>query len=226
MSRFVDRFLNALKWPVALVAVLLLPAIGVVGWRLLARVVAEPGPMLPFFAGLGLFAALWWLLLRRRGWGGFVETFEHELVHVVFALLTFHPVVGFKVTQRDGGEMRYRGEGNWLITISPYFFPTLCVATGIVLAFVPARSLPWWNGLLGAGFGFHLVSIFREAHREQPDLRRAGWLFTLLFLPAANLVSLGSVLAFARDGLGGLGGFLAAIGREAASHLTQLTSGL
>ena len=45
------------------------------------------------------------------------------------------------------------------------------------------------------------TSTYRETHREQVDLKRVGWVFAFAFLPAANVLSYGILLAFAAGGL-------------------------
>src|SRR5262249_51286051 len=69
MSRFFDRLLFLLKWPVALASLLLLPALGLSLWDTLRAIAAAPRPLYPFFAGAGVYLAAWWLLLRRPSLG-------------------------------------------------------------------------------------------------------------------------------------------------------------
>jgi hypothetical protein len=56
---------------------------------------------------------------------------EHELTHAFFAWITLVPVVELRTSdvtmQSDDGGVRHvvHEWGNWLISISPYFFPTV-----------------------------------------------------------------------------------------------------
>ena len=104
--------------------------------------------------------------------------------------------------------MHYRGDGNWLIAIAPYFFPTASVAVLAVSAFLDDKWLTIAQGVLGVSLGYHLTSTFAETHSGQTDLKLVGWLFTVLFLPAANLIALGILLSFSLGGVDRVSAFL------------------
>jgi len=211
----VNATLALLKWPAAFAAVLLLPAIAV-AWFGLASTYMRAWPVgWPFVAGALLFVVTGALGWRSSVHGGFLSTFEHEVTHALFAWLTFHRVTGFHATGGAGGMMRYRGEGNWLITIAPYWFPTIPVFVIIAFGWGQAPYLPWAAGLLGVTFAHHAANTIRETHRGQADLRQVGWPFAAAFLPAANLAAAGAVVAFAFGGLGELVGFACAVGDAA-----------
>ena len=56
------------------------------------------------------------------------------------------------------------------------------------------------RALFGVLVAYHITSTWRETHRGQTDLQQVGWLYSLLFLPAANVISYGMLLAFAAGG--------------------------
>ncbi len=96
--------------------------------------------------------------------------------------------------------MHFRGSGNWLITIAPYFFPTLsCLILG-ALFFLGDEAGRWLHIVLGATVSYHATSTWRETHREQTDLKEVGFTFAFLFLPAANVLSYGLILAVVLGG--------------------------
>lgn len=212
ISRALDGLVNVLKWPTALAAVCLLPMSVIASLRLVARIWQNPSPVSAFALGLVLYFVAWHFVLRHRLLGTFFSTLEHELTHALFALATFHPVKELRSTFSAGGHVRYLmygSRGNWLITISPYFFPTLSFALILVLAVVP-RDYRWWaQWLLGAMTAYHITSTMRETDPRQTDLQRVGYIFSVLFLPTANVVALGVVVAFCHGGLGGVGRFVA-----------------
>ena len=199
-SQHIDRVLNWLKWPVATVTVLMLPNSTSALLGLMKQIGQHPKPILPLLSGLGVYTILWWLLFRRPIFGSFLSTLEHELTHALFALATFHEVTGLRATWRRGGHVRCSGPGNWLITIAPYFFPTICVAILVLSVFLPANLLTPIGTLMGVGIGYHLTSTYRETHAGQSDLRRVGWLFSVLFLPTANIITFGTLLSFCYGG--------------------------
>ena len=192
-----DRILAILKWPLALTALVFLPGL-VLALVEVVRVIARaPQPCLAFLAGAGICAAVWYLLFRRRTVGNFIVVLEHELTHALFAWLTFHRVVGFRATLRRGGHVRYTGRGNWLISIAPYFVPTLSIVAIAVLSWLPERYLTYGSAALGATFAYHLLSTWSETHRHQTDLQEVGLVFSAVFLLAANALVYGLILGFA-----------------------------
>jgi hypothetical protein len=211
LSQHVDRVVNWLKWPVAVVAVVLLPNSVMASLDLLRRIVSEPRPVLPLLGGLVLYVVLWWCLFRRPIFGSFLSTLEHELTHALFALATFHKVTGLRASWRSGGHMTYQGSGNWLITIAPYFFPTICLFLLAASVLLPQTLLDPIGVLMGATIAYHVTSTYRETHAGQSDLNQVGWLFCLLFLPTANLLSYGVLLSFCYGGTALMQAFLQAI---------------
>lgn len=204
----VDRLLAICKWPVAVLALLLLPGAAWSLYELGAAFSQRRLLSLPFLGGFAAYLVVWKLFLSRPSWGSLVSSFEHELTHAVFAWATLHPVVDFKATWRSGGHIKIRGRGNWLIAIAPYFFPTAAVAIALALIWLPPKWLIWTNGILGASVAYHLTSTWKETHRKQPDLHKTGFTFAWMFLPTANLISYGLVIAFALGGASACGRFL------------------
>jgi len=222
MTATIDRIFAVIKWPVAVVALLLLPG---TGWALydLVRTVSDQGKLyLPFVGGFAAYFAAWHLVLKHPAWGSMISTFEHELTHAVFAWATLHPVIDFKTTWRSGGHIRYRGEGNWLISIAPYFFPTAAVAVAIALVWIPDRWLTWTNAILGVTVAYHMTSTWVETHRDQPDLHKTTFLFAWMFLPGANLLCYGVVVAFALGGADATGDFVHLVYTRSVDVVHQL----
>src|SRR5258708_5748194 len=96
-----DRLLALLKWPVAIVPLVLAPGMVYALSFVIRDIARSPGACAPFLLGAAAYAVMWLLLARRRI--GFWATLEHELTHALFAWATFHPVVGFRATMRSGG---------------------------------------------------------------------------------------------------------------------------
>jgi hypothetical protein len=207
----VDRVINILKWPTAVVLVLLLPASLQAFWGALVLIFGNLEREWPFLAGFLAYWLVWLVALRRPAWGSWFSTLEHEFTHAIFAMMTGHRVRGLRTSWSRGGEISFTGRGNWLIAIAPYFFPTLTVLVALALSLVPG-DFPSWAGLvLGLTISYHATSTYHETHREQEDLKRVGWIFAFAFLPAANVLSYGILLAFAAGGLSAAGDFAAAV---------------
>ena len=211
LAQHLDRLLEWLKWPAALIALLLLLPALLATWDLLRSILETPAPLLPFLAGFFAYLLLWWAWLRRPIFGSFFSTMEHELTHALFAWLTFHRVTGLRASWRRGGHMTFVGRGNWLITIAPYFFPTVCLLVLILSLLLPAALRGVSDLLMGSALAYHVTSTMRETHAGQTDLARAGWLFSAMFLPAANVISFGLIVSHAHAGPRGLLEFLLSV---------------
>lgn len=199
MASAIDTTLQRLRWPIAVLVLLgLLPAASACV-SLLMEIVRSPAPILPFAGGLGLYLVLWTLFIRywRITW---LSTLEHELTHALFAVLTFHRVVDIRTSWHSGGHIRYLGRGNWLITLAPYFFPTICLLILPFFALMPDQVTHFADAVLGAAFAYHITSTIRETHLGQSDLKKAGYLFSLMVIPGLTLVTHGLVMAWCHGG--------------------------
>jgi hypothetical protein len=195
IARVFDRLLAILKWPIAIVALVLAPGLIYALYFVVRGVASDPSSCLPFLVG-GAAYSLFWLTLKTNRIG-FWATLEHELTHALFAWATFHRVVGFSATMRSGGHIRYTGKGNWLIAIAPYFFPTLSLLAIVILTFAPKHHMAVGGFVLGVTVAYHVFSTWSETHRHQTDLRECGWLFSTVFLIAANAFVFGLLIAYA-----------------------------
>lgn len=193
LSSIIDTLLAVVKWPVAALTVLILP---------FALIEAD----IPF-----LWTSLWGdgrlflygfvpclvLSFLAVSWfrDSFFSTFEHELTHAVFAWLCFHKVTRFEASDgknrsSDLENQNYLGVvhltgSNWLISIAPYFSPTLLLPFYLVALLKPP---PIFLVLVGMICAYHITSTYRETGLHQTDLKKVGYLFSFMFLPAANLI--------------------------------------
>ncbi len=200
----IDNCIQLIKWPSAWLAALLTPLLLWGLLKLVARVFFDPVPIVPFILGTIAFAIVWRRWLGKSSLGKFLITLEHESTHAIFAMLTWHRIVGFRTSVKRGGEVRFLGRGNWLITVAPYFFPTAALLLFLAAFFLPFPGLPWPSFLLGVALGYHFASTYRETHRDQTDIQILGLTFCWLFLPAANIAVIGLLISFAHGGPEGL----------------------
>jgi len=192
--------LAILKWPLALLLVCLSLDVLLVLLDLLERATVKSNHIAPFISGFVLYLVGWWLVFKRVFMGSWFSTLEHELTHGLFAVLTFHKVLEVKSSYVSGGHIKYAGSGNWLITIAPYFFPTLSYVLMFVLALMDSGMHPWLNLSLGVSVAYHITSTWRETHWAQPDLKEVGFVYAWIFLIPANLISYVVILAFVLGG--------------------------
>jgi|ERR1035437_1612755 hypothetical protein len=169
-------------------------------YRCISLVGLHQGPI-AFIAGFIVFAIIWRVFRRHLD---LICTFEHEITHVLFGLLFLKVPRSFKVTRHEGGQVTMLG-GNFVITLAPYFFPTVSYLLLPLSFLFSPRFFPLFLAILGASVAFHIASTWAELHWQQTDLHKAGILFSLLFLPAANLIFYGALITLI---FGGTDGFL------------------
>jgi hypothetical protein len=156
----------------------------------------------PIIIGLAGYLVLWFLILRRKEVGSYFSTLEHEVTHGLFALLTGHSVRRIRVTAHEGGEIVYDGKGNWLITIAPYFFPTVTILLLSVRLFMQQNY--WLEVGIGASIAFHIGSSYVETHGAQSDLKQVGKFFAFCFLPTANVLTYAFIALYLTSGWKGI----------------------
>jgi len=200
MTAILNLIIGILKWPSAILSVLLLPSSVIISWSVLKKLFSTPGEAMAFVIAFVSYFVFWFLFLRKAR-GGWFSTLEHELTHAFFALLSFHKVHSIQATQEQGGYIQFSGGGNWLILISPYFFPTFSFLLALVLFFANPSNLQFANALLGLSLSYHACSTFHEIHAQQTDLQSVGFKFSWVFLPGANVICYTTIIAFAHGGI-------------------------
>jgi hypothetical protein len=221
LTRPIDAVLRRIRWPIAVGLVACLPFLTFGFFFQLTKIGEFWHNVVPLVIGLGAFLFAWQRFLRSSKWTDWFLRFEHEATHAIFAWLTGHKVIGFKNSLTMGSEVEIQGQGNWLITSAPYFFPTFAVALWLLSLIMPIPILPWTNLFLGLALGLHLVSTIRETHSEQDDLKQLGRPFVWMFLPSANLAMLGILISFSLGGFAGIGDFV----MDCTKPITWLVSG-
>ncbi|MBI5685994.1 MAG: hypothetical protein HZC54_13055 [Verrucomicrobia bacterium] len=142
---------------------------------------------------LGLGFGCWLAVFSLLGPSVRAYVISHELTHVFWALLMGAKVSGLKAGAR-GGQVLVSKE-NWLITLSPYFFPLYAM---LVIALYYGLSLladvrPFaavFYYLLGFAWSFHLSFTWLALRQNQSDVRRHGWLFSMIVIYGMNLLVL------------------------------------
>ena len=202
MARLLNQLINLSKWPSALLMLLMLVPSLTQFKHVIVYMLQHPNQYRPITYGALAYLAISWLILAKSRMGAWLSILEHELTHALFAVLSLNRVTGLNVSSHAGGMMSYQGYPNWLITISPYFVPTLSLLILGLIWLAKASFSPLLLGLLGASMVYHLQSTWHETHRQQTDLKQVGWTFCWLFLPGANvLMWLFILLALPNDGL-------------------------
>lgn len=129
----------------------------------------------------------------------------HELTHALWTLLFGGRATGMRVSDR-GGQVRVTKTNVW-IDLSPYFFPFYTMLVLGVYA-VAGRFAdlsvyrPFWMGLIGLTWGFHLTFTLSLA-LHQTDVQEHGRLFSYALIFAVNALGVGIGVRLARRPRGG-----------------------
>jgi len=140
----------------------------------------------PFFLGLLVYPLFQYFIFNPLGF----YIFGHELTHGLFSLLFGGKIKKFQVSIRGGSI--HLTKTNFLIILAPYFFPVyvflFLLFWGGIKHFYPTVVQYHSYFLFGLGFflGLHLVYTWYSLRTNQPDLRKAGILFSLLIVLFSN----------------------------------------
>ncbi len=146
-----------------------------------------------FWISLGGSTVLSYFLIASMA---FFPIFEHELTHNIIALLTFNKPVGFHVQVNQGGMAQYRGRGNFLITLSPYFVQTFTFLVLPLYLILRPDIYLYFFVAWGVITGYHTSSTIKETHLNQSDLRKNGLLFSFITIILGNIITYGLIIAF------------------------------
>lgn len=215
MNKFLDKFINLFKWPVAVYIFLSTPAI--LSSFYVFQVID--------IKNLSLLSGLVFFIFSKTMMDASVRTsmqvIAHEFTHSFFAILTFHKINHIRINPDDtGGEMGFIGKGNWLIIIGPYFFPLFCFIYISLMYFLPSGFI--FHFILGYFLGYHIDTVFSQIHPEQTDLKKVGYPFCFIFLPGINLLTIGFILAFNLKGFKGIIDYFLLINQINISYISEI----
>ncbi len=118
----------------------------------------------------------------------------HELTHALWALMMGGRVGKMKV-EKTGGHVEL-SKTNFIITLSPYFFPfytVLVIAayylTGLTTDVEPYRC--WWLGTIGLTWAFHITFTVNMLSQHQPDVQEHGRIFSYTVIFSMNVLVIG-----------------------------------
>ncbi|MGN0919632.1 MAG: M50 family metallopeptidase [Alphaproteobacteria bacterium] len=204
MQNFMNTLLKYIKWPLALLCAFCFYPLSEALVQMIGQTFTT-SLFIYFLLPIGGVMLLWGLVPGLSG--NALTIFAHELTHMLAALLTGHKPKSMSIRPDEGGSFTYLGKGNWLITIAPYFFPTfpfLWMLGGLWFDFQGQAFPTWYVMTFGFLVGYYIVSNFYQIHSEQTDFKKAGFLFSVMFIPGANLLLIGYLWSFALKGWKGL----------------------
>jgi len=117
----------------------------------------------------------------------------HELTHALWGWVMGANIKRLRVS-KNGGSVTLT-KSNFLITLAPYFFPLYTVLAILgyyfLSIFFDLRTYePFWLGLVGLTWGFHLTFTITTLLQHQPDIRENGRLFSYALIYFMNVLGL------------------------------------
>ncbi len=122
----------------------------------------------------------------------------HELIHVFSTWVCGGKVSSFHISSRGGSVSTTKS--NFFIDLSPYFVPVYTIAISAIW-FLASRfwDLASYRGhfifLVGFSLTFHLVLTVEFLKIRQPDILKAGYLFSIALIYIANVAIIVAVLS-------------------------------
>jgi len=154
------------------------------------------------FFGLGTLTSLilfFFAFCRPMMW---LYVAGHELTHALFVLIFRGRVSKVHITAEGGHVMTNRN--NFIISLSPYFFPfysaVAIVAWALLEWTVADVSRPdpiWLYALIGFTWMFHLAFTLWMIRRDQPDVNQNGRIFSFTVIFIANVLLICAMLIIA-----------------------------
>ena len=180
------------KWIKFIIAVLLLPVCAGAGmtlWSVMKACGNSDTTLVPVGGGALCFLAIY-LLLPKPMW---IYVFGHELTHAIWVWLFGGSVKKFKATS-EGGHVIV-DKTNFLIALSPYFFPLYAVI--VIAVFVTGHLIwnwkdfmVWFHLLVGAAYMFHITLNAHVLKTQQSDITSQGYLFSAVVIFLGNILVL------------------------------------
>lgn len=147
-----------------------------------------------FLAGIGIYLVIHSLFYKPV----YLYIVGHEMSHALFTWFCGGRVKSFRATFKGGSVVSTKS--NFFITLGPYFFPIYTVLiSGIYLCLSVFSEVNEYASLfiflIGFSWAFHVVLTAHFIKMKQPDILKAGTLFSISLIYIINLVILAFILS-------------------------------
>lgn len=153
-----------------------------------------------FLGGIGAYCLIQLFLFKPA----FLYVLGHEAVHVLAAWLCLAKVTSFKISSQGGSVTT--SKTNLFISLSPYFVPIYALLLIVVyylinnVIFSGIFAPSYFMFLLGMALAFHIVMTVDTLKTRQPDLVKAGYLTSGIFIYVINITIVAWTLGLVFDG--------------------------
>ena len=160
-----------------------------------------------FFIALSSSLALYAVWLRRSSILSFWMAFDHELAHLLAAVVSLHKVRSFSVSDAGRGGV-VTDRRTFMIEQAPYVATVpMIVLLVIVLASDPAPT--WWLAIiLGTSLAYHFTSVVQAFWYDRADMIGFRVVFHAAWTVAAMVLWAGIAIAAADKGGSGVDEFM------------------
>jgi len=140
-----------------------------------------------FLLGIGIYCFIQLFIFKPV----YAYVLGHEAMHAFATWLCLGKVTSFKVSS-DGGSIT-TSKSNLFISLSPYFIPIYSLAVIVLYYLVnhvfTERIIPpsYFMLVLGLTLAFHIVMTVDTLKTRQPDLVKAGYLTSSIFIYVINI---------------------------------------
>jgi hypothetical protein len=177
------------KWLKMIVAILLLPVCygaGVALWKLLLNAGGEASSTWLLLLGGAVCWVIVFVLLPKPM---LIYVFGHELTHAIWTWIFGGKVKKFKASSSGGHVIVTKT--NFIIALSPYFFPLYSLLTVAVyflacLFWHGSQYVIWFYLALGASYAFHVTLTWHILKTEQTDITEHGYIFSAVIIFLGN----------------------------------------
>ena len=175
-----------------IIAILLLPVCIGAGrtlWLVMHASGSADITFVPILAGAACWVVIYFLLPKPM----WLYVFGHELTHAIWVWLFGGSVKKFKASS-SGGHVVV-DKTNFLIALSPYFFPLYAVVVVAVFAIGHLiwnwkNFFVWFHLLVGAAYAFHITLTAHALKTQQSDITSQGYLFSGVVIFLGNVLVL------------------------------------
>lgn len=138
------------------------------------------------FVGFSVFRRF---LKKNIAW---LETFTHELTHIVVAIIFFRKVHSFHA-EEEKGVVHTSGSANGMIApmaLAPYCLPVYTFLLLTVRCLLNLHTMWIYDIVIGITMSFHVNCFMHQTGNYQTDINQYPLLFSYLFIYTARLVNI------------------------------------
>ena len=189
-NSFMAKTAKVIKWPIGILVFAMIPAAIMSILDIVSSISGNWIEFASLVGGIGLYALIRYTFLGEKSWIRTLEVLHHELIHAALAIVCFCTIEEIKATRSSGGHVKYHGEGNWIITLGPYFLPLIPLFIACTSIFIEEPFSYVAIALTGFSMGFYYVSLRDDLQIHQTDLKKVGLPFILVFIIPANIITI------------------------------------